>query len=404
MITNKLNYKPLLRGHSNNALAQLSASSFPSRKQEEWKYAPLKKLKKIPFINHSEFNVTNLKSLNLPKMSGITIVLENGKFNSKISKSFPIKGLEISFISNSKENYPISNKIQENNYFSLLNSSYLTEGIVLRVSPGFIIEETINIINISSTNNCLINTKLDVLLSKNTSLKIKKYFLGRSSSINAFINHISNFTILQNASLVVDKFQDLNQNFNISNESINQDSSSTYISNTFTKSGLFTRNNIINNVKGENSHSELNGIFTPSKNEHIDNHTLINHLVPNCQSYENYKGIIQGNGVGVFNGKVIVHENAQKIEAYQKNNNILLDHDSVIYSKPELEIYADDVKCSHGSTTGQFNLDSIFYLRSRGISLKKAKELMILGFINEVVQKCNDTDFQDFIVESLLKN
>ena len=399
-----MNYKPLLRGHSNIALAQLSASSFPSRKQEEWKYAPLKKLKKIPFINHSEFNVTNLKSLNLPKMSGITIVLENGRFNPKTSKLLPIKGLEISFISNSKENYPFSNNLQDNNYFSLLNSSYLTEGIVLRVSPGFIIEETINIINISSTNSCLINTKLDVLLSKNTSLKIKKYFLGQSSSTNAFINHISNFTILQNASLVVDKFQDLNQNFNISNESINQDSYSTYISNTFTRSGLFTRNNIINNVKGENSHSELNGIFTPSNNEHIDNHTLINHLVPNCQSYENYKGIIQGNGVGVFNGKVIVHENAQKIEAYQKNNNILLDHDSVIYSKPELEIYADDVKCSHGSTTGQFNLDSIFYLRSRGISLKKAKELMILGFINEVIQKCNNTDFQDFIVESLLKN
>ena len=132
---------------------------------------------------------------------------------------------------------------------------------------------------------------------------------------------------------------------------------------------MFTRNNIINNVKGENSHSELNGIFTPSNNEHIDNHTLINHLVPNCQSLKIIKESSRGNGVGVFNGKVIVHENAQKIEAYQKNN-ILLDQDAVIYSKPELEIYADDVKCSHGSTTGQFYLDSIFYLRSRGISLK----------------------------------
>ena len=119
---------------------------------------------------------------------------------------------------------------------------------------------------------------------------------------------------------------------------------------------------------------------------------MINHLVPNCQSYENYKGIIQGNGVGVFNGKVIVHENAQKIEAYQKNNNILLDDDSVIYSKPELEIYADDVKCSHGSTTGQFNQESIFYLRSRGISLKKAKELMILALLIEVIQKSGNPE------------
>ncbi len=404
MITNKLNYISLFGGESDNALEQLNSSTFPSRKEEEWKYAPLKKLKKIPFINHSEFNVQNLNSFNLPSTSGITIVLENGKLNPNLSKLSSIKGLEVSFISNSKEKNSYSNNLKGNDYFSLLNSSYLTEGITLKVSAGIVIEETINILNISSCDNCLINTRLDVLLSKNSALHIKQYFLGKSSTKNGFINHINNFSIQQNSSLALDKFQDLNENFNISNDRINQDRSSKFISNTFTCSGLFTKNNIVNNVEGENCHSELNGVFTPSYNEHIDNHTLINHLVPNCQSFENYKGIVKGNGVGVFNGKVIVHENAQKIEAFQKNNNILLDNDAVIYSKPELEIYADDVKCSHGSTTGQFNLDSIFYLRSRGISLKKAKELMILGFINEVIQKCNDSDFQDFIIDSLLKN
>ncbi len=394
----------MLRGESDNALEQLNSSTFPSRKEEEWKYAPLKKLKKIPFINHSEFNVQNLKSFNLPSTSGITIVLENGKLNPNLSKLSSIKGLEVSFISNTKENNSYFKNLKGNDYFSLLNSSYLTEGITLKVSAGNVIEETINILNISSYDNCLINTRLDVLLSKNSALHIKQYFLGQRSTKNGFINHINNFSIQQYASLDLDKFQDLNENFNISNDRINQNRYSKFISNTFSCSGLFTKNNILNNVEGENCHSELNGVFTPSHNEHIDNHTLINHLVPNCQSFENYKGIVKGNGVGVFNGKVIVHENAQKIEAFQKNNNILLDKDAVIYSKPELEIYADDVKCSHGSTTGQFNLDSIFYLRSRGISLKKAKELMILGFINEVIQKCNDSDFQDFIIDSLLKN
>ena len=131
---------------------------------------------------------------------------------------------------------------------------------------------------------------------------------------------------------------------------------------------------------------------------------VINHFVANCKSFENFKGIVKGNGVGVFNGKVIVHENAQKIEAFQNNKNILLDKESIIYSKPELEIYADDVKCSHGSTTGQFDDEAILYLRARGISLKKSKELMILGFINEVIKKCNNIDYQDFIIERLLNN
>ena len=115
-------------------------------------------------------------------------------------------------------------------------------------------------------------------------------------------------------------------------------------------------------VNGQNCHTELNGIFAPSTNEFIDNHTLIDHIAPNCKSFENYKGLIKSNGIGVFNGKVIVEKDAQKIEAFQQNNNILIHDDSTVYSKPELEIYADDVKCSHGSTTGQFDDEALFYL------------------------------------------
>ena len=124
---------------------------------------------------------------------------------------------------------------------------------------------------------------------------------------------------------------------------------------------------------------------------------------PNCKSFENYKGVLKENGVGVFNGKVIVHQDAQKIEAFQKNNNILIDQDSIIYSKPELEIYADDVKCSHGSTTGQFDDEALFYLRSRGLSIKKSLQLMTLGFINEVIQKTSNLEYVEFVLKRLLK-
>ncbi len=404
MITDKLIYSSLIRGDSNTSLDLLRKTPFPSRKDEQWKYSPLKKLKKLPFINNSGFSVKNISTLNLPQMNGLILVLENGRVNANLSEFHKINGIKLSFLSSSKEyDSPIINSKKEN-YFSLLNSSYLSEGITIEVGSGFRVQENINIINIVSSNDSLVNTKLDLILSENSSIHIRQYFLAFGKTTNGFINHNNNFIVQNNAALVLDKFQDLKNNFHISNDYIEQEESSKFISNTFSMSGLLTRNDILNNVNGEQCHSELNGIFTPFKNDHIDNHTTINHYFPNCKSYENYKGIMKENGVGVFNGKVIVHENAQKIEAFQQNNNILLNDEASIYSKPELEIYADDVKCSHGSTTGQFDQESIFYLRARGLTLKKAKELMILGFINEVIQKSENSDYIDFILERVLEN
>jgi Fe-S cluster assembly protein SufD len=404
LITDKLTYSPLIRGASNIALDVFNKTSFPTRKDEQWKYSPLKKLKKPPFTNNSSFSIRNISTLNLPQMDGLIVVLENGRINTNLSELPKINGLELSFLSTSKENDNHIINSKKENYFSLLNSSYLSEGITIKVGSGVKVQQNINILNIVSSNDSLVNTKLDLILSDNSSIHIRQYFLAYKKTINGFINHNNNFLVHNNATLVLDKFQDLNNNFHISNDCIDQEESSTFISNTFSMSGLLTRNDVLNNVNGENCHSELNGIFTPFKNDHIDNHTTINHHVPNCKSYENYKGIMKENGVGVFNGKVIVHENAQKIEAFQQNNNILLDDEATIYSKPELEIYADDVKCSHGSTTGQFDQESIFYLRARGLSLKKAKELMILGFINEVIQKSGNSEYVDFILERILEN
>ena len=404
MITDKLTYSPLIRGASNSALEDLNKTSFPTRKDEQWKYAPLKKIKKQLFTNNSSFAIKNISALNLPQMNGLILVLENGRVNANLSDFHKINGLELSFLSTSKENDNQIINSKKENYFSLLNSSYLSEGITIKVGKGVKVLQNINIINIVSSNDFLVNTKLDLILSDNSSIHIRQYFLAYEKTINGFINHNNNFLVKNNATLVIDKYQELNNNFHISNDCIDQEESSKFISNTFSMSGLLTRNDILNNVNGENCHSELNGIFTPFKNNHIDNHTTINHHVPNCKSFENYKGIMKENGVGVFNGKVIVHENAQKIEAFQQNNNILLDEEAKIYSKPELEIYADDVKCSHGSTTGQFDQESIFYLRARGLSLKKAKELMILGFINEVIQKSDNSEYIDFILERVLEN
>ena len=403
MIIKELNHNSLLKENSKLDLENLNLGSFPTRKDEKWRYTPLRALKKINFHNQLNFKIENLNSFGIPKIEGLVIVLENGKFNSDLSNLIDLKEIELSF---DKENVisKSSDETKHKDYFTNLNFSFLSEKVVLKIKANFNIDKPINFVNIISSDKCLSNTQFNIEVFENSKLHIRQYFLGSSTSNNGFINHRNEVLLKSNSSLTIDKFQDLNNNFNFCNEFIDQEKESEFIMNTFSASGIILRNDVYNNVHGKNCHSELNGVFAPIDKQHFDNHTTINHFVADCKSFENYKGVIKESGVGVFNGKVIVHQDAQKIEAFQKNNNILLDEDSKIFSKPELEIYADDVRCSHGSTTGRFDEEALFYLRTRGISVKKSLELMTLGFINEVIEKSTDLEYKEFILKRLLKD
>lgn len=403
MIIKDLNHNSLLKENSKLDLEDLNLGSFPKRKEERWRYTPLRFLKKINFHNQFNFKIEHLNSLGIPKIEGLVIVLENGKFNSSLSNIIDLVDIELLFLND----VDIVNNSQEpshKDYFTNLNFSFLTEKVVLKIKPNVNINEPINFVNIISDDNCISNTQFNIDIYENSKLHIRQYFLGSSKSKDGFINHRNQVSLKSQSSLTIDKFQDLNQNFNFCNEFIDQEQESKFIMNTFSASGIILRNDVFNNVNGKNCHSELNGVFVPIEKQHFDNHTTINHFVADCKSFENYKGVIKESGVGVFNGKVIVHQDAQKIEAFQKNNNILLDDESKIYSKPELEIYADDVRCSHGSTTGRFDEEALFYLRSRGISVKKSLELMTLGFINEVIEKSKDSAYKEFVLKRLLKD
>ena len=403
MIIKDLNHNSLLKENSKLDLEALNLGSFPKRKEERWKYTPLRSLKKINFHNQLNFKIEHLNSLGIPKIEGLVIVLENGKFNSSLSNIIDLMDIELLFLNDGD----IVNNSQEpshKDYFTNLNFSFLTEKVVLKIKPNVNINEPINFVNIISDDNCISNTQFNIDIYENSKVHIRQYFLGSTNSKDGFINHRNQVSLKSQSSLTIDKFQDLNQNFNFCNEFIHQEQESKFIMNTFSASGIILRNDVFNNVNGKNCHSELNGVFAPIEKQHFDNHTTINHFVADCKSFENYKGVIKESGVGVFNGKVIVHQDAQKIEAFQKNNNILLDDESKIYSKPELEIYADDVRCSHGSTTGRFDEEALFYLRSRGISVKKSLELMTLGFINEVIEKSNDSAYKEYLLKRLLKD
>ena len=400
-----LNYSPVLETESKNAVKSLNDIKFPHKRQEKWKYSKLNKIKKTIFHNQHNFQLNDLNDLSLPITNGSLIVVENGKINRSLSNIISQRNLSINSFSENKTSIQdsINNYKREwDNYFSFLNQSYLEDGILIKVNDDTIIEHPINIVYLTTLENFLSNTRLNVIIGKRSSLELKQYFIDKTGVTNCFNNHISEFDIAAKGKLKVDKFQDINDNFNICSENITQLESSYFSINTFSNSGQIIRKDINVDVAGEFCHTELNGVFNPSKNQHIDQHTTINHLLPNCNSFENYKGIIRENGVGVFNGKVVVHKDAQKIEAFQQNNNVLIDLDSQVYSKPELEIYADDVKCSHGSTTGQFDDQALFYLRSRGLSRSKAIDLLTSGFISEVIEKASGVEYREFLLKKLI--
>jgi Fe-S cluster assembly protein SufD len=213
----------------------------------------------------------------------------------------------------------------------------------------------------------------------------------------SFLNVISTIELEQDAHLSVNKIQvESGNDFHFSRESIKQDKNSNFTLNTLTFNGNFVRNDVNVYVNGQNAETNLNGAYLVKTNQLVDNHTVVDHLVANCQSNELYKGVLYDKSTAVFNGKVFVRPNAQKINAFQSNGNVLLSDDASVNSKPELEIYADDVKCSHGSTTGQLDENAIFYLRARGISEKSAKELLVSAFISEVLSRIENKEVFNF--------
>jgi Fe-S cluster assembly protein SufD len=183
---------------------------------------------------------------------------------------------------------------------------------------------------------------------------------------------------------------------------IAQQSDSFYHNDTLTWSGSLVRNNLEAIHKGQNIETVYKGLYIADSDQLIDNHTLVDHAMPHCESNEQYKGILSSNGKAVFNGKVMVRQDAQKTNAYQSNNNILLSDKALVNAKPQLEIFADDVKCSHGATVGQLDTTSLFYLKARGISENVAKSLLIQAFAGEIIDQCSITSAVDYFHESLI--
>ena len=391
-----LAFTPTSIADAKNTLLHLD---FPTTKTEFWKYTRLGKLAQLRL---NQEKIRENEQVVAPLTDNGIVRITNGYITS-FSKE--IAGLTITPFSKCSEQQLslIGKKADLNqNIFLALNTLYSQEGLFIEVEENAQIEGVFQLLFHAHGENCFAPFRVFIHVKKGSSFKLIQQFTA--SGEHLFSLPIVEYLIEENARISCDKLQMENaSSFLLCEDYSIQKRNSTVLLNTFSISGAWVRNNSSFLIEGENCETNLNGAYLLKDLQHLDNHTIVDHIAPHCNSNELYKGILSGKSTGVFNGKVFVRPNAQKISAFQSNANVLLSDDASVNSKPELEIYANDVKCSHGSTTGQLDEDAVFYLRARGLSEKSARSLITQAFIAEVVDKVEQKEVRDFIQNKLVE-
>ena len=370
---------------------------FPNRKEEDWKFSDLnqiinKNIGELSFYN--DYTSTNKvdTSVFVDGLEHNKIVFINGRIE-KIDFDYEKKG-QIEIIDQSET----INKFDNNNSLSDLNNAFTNKSFKIVIKTGYQLLKPLIIYH--TTNSKIwsksINLRLDFELQEDSCLRLIDLF--NDTSEKNFLNIFYNFNLKEDAILKnykVDKLENKNIKYSFNNIVQNKNT----ISETFILSSgsNFFKSEINCNLEGEHSSAFVNGIFSLDKNKHHEIRTTINHLTENTKSYQLIKSVLEDSSKAVYQGKIYVNSVAQKTDGYQLSKAILLNKDSEFNAKPELEIYADDVKCSHGSASGSLDEDSIFYLMSRGLNYNQARELLINGFLLDVVEKITDSEIKNLI-------
>jgi len=382
----------------NKAINIFEGQGFPTKKEEDWKYTSLKAI-----LNHdyclfpnrdNSVELKNVRKYFLHDIDTYKIVFVDGVYSSFLSETTH-DSMDICLLSSalSKAKYnPVIetyfNKIASKDSLTSLNTAFAKEGAYIYIPKNKEVEKPIEIINFATGNEAalMLQPRNLIVVGENTQVQI----IERHQSLtdNAVLTN-SVTEIFTDKRAFVDYYKIQNDNSNaslIDNTYIEQQRESNCNVHTFSLGGKITRNNLNFYQRGEHCDSTLKGITILKDKQHVDHNTLVKHIEPNCESHQDYKGLYADNSTGVFNGKVVVEKEAQKTNAFQQNNNILIDDNATVNAKPQLEIFADDVKCSHGCTIGQFDEDALFYLQTRGIAKKEAQALLMYAFANSVLE------------------
>jgi len=370
---------------------------FPSRKFENWKFSDInqiikKNIGELSFYNDYSLSNKIDTSTFVDGLEHNKIVFINGRVE-KIDFAFEDKD-KIEINENSKPN----GKLKSNNSLIDLNSAFTNKSYKILVKENYSFNKPLIVYHISNNKIKLknINLRLEFELKQNSSLRLIDFF--NDTSEKNFINIFYNFDLKKDSILKnykIDKTQ--NNNIKYSFNNINQDENTVSESFILSSGSNFLKNEINCNLNGKYSSAFVNGIFSLMNNQQHEIRTTINHLTDNTKSYQLIKSVLGKESKAVYQGKIFVNPIAQKTDGYQLSKAILLDETSEFNAKPELEIYADDVKCSHGSASGSLDKNSIFYLMSRGLNYQQSKELLINGFMLDVIEKITDNEIKNLV-------
>jgi Fe-S cluster assembly protein SufD len=373
------------------ALVTLENKGFPNNKVEDYKYCNMDALLKKEFRNIEQKFITTADIKPFKLDEAVTLVVLNGQFSAALSDKVILTGLHINDLSNldAKGKQSIGSLANvESDAFVALNTSFCRGGFHLRINKGEELRMPLHIIYINAAETeAIVNTRNIIELEEGASATIVEHYVGAVSG-KIFSNYLSEKIVAPSAKLSCYTIQEEGTNgFSLTTNQVSVDKDAVYDNTTITLSGALVRNNHNVVIKGQYAAAHLYGLFLAKNTQLVDNHTLMDHQVPNCESNELYKGIINDKAVGTFNGKIFVRKDAQKTNAYQSSKNILLSDDGTINTKPQLEIYADDVKCSHGTSTGRIDESALFYLNARGIGKESGRRLLLASFAGEVLQR-----------------
>lgn len=393
------------------AIKTFETEGFPTKKLENWKYTSLNSVLKHDYSvfpkHENALDFKDIKKYFIHDIDAYKIIFIDGKYSSHISQTTH-DGLDVCLMSAALtkpkyrliiENY--FNKIASKDSLSSLNTAFSVEGAFIHIPKNKLVDKPIQIIHFSTGNEAALMLQPRNLIVADENSHVQIIERHQSLTDNPVLTN-SVTEIFANKRAIVDYYKIQNDRENaslIDNTFINQKQESIAKVHTFSFGGKLIRNNLNFYQNGERIDSTMKGITIIGNKQHVDHNTLVHHIEPNCESHQDYKGIFDDNSTGVFNGKVVVEKLAQKTNAFQANNNILISDKASINTKPQLEIFADDVKCSHGCTIGQLDESAMFYLRSRGIPEKEARALLMFAFSNNVMDSVKIPELKNRITK-----
>lgn len=397
------------------ALENLQSNGFPTRKQESWKYTDVRKLLKQDFqfnLAAPEIAQSCITESAYEDPTCYRLVFINGVYSAAHSDTeIDEQGIIITDLKTATQQHKstILEHLAENtnstvNGFTALNTALLQQGSFIQIEKNTTVNKPVHLLHINTGQPTPFSNQLRnlIIAGENASLTLIESFNGIDDAVY-FTNTVTEIRLQQSSRVTHHRIQQETKNsFHLGFTSVSQGRDSYYESNAISLGAELSRTDLNCRLEASGAETNLNGLYMVNGEQHSDQHIKIDHLVANTQSKQNYRGIMDDRSRAVFNGKVVVHKGADKTDAQQSNANLLLSNDAEIDTKPELEIYADDVKCSHGATVGQLDPDMLFYLRSRAIDETTARSLLTFAFADEVIRNIKIRAIRDRLEQRVM--